>query len=108
MDRYVVKFLVHKRVRRDYGVTETEIHTLSSYNVKESDLELIKNYVIELGGQAITGDFSKPKPVRCIETGKVYRNANHAEICTGVNSQYIKNAIRGKQKTAGGFHWEFV
>ena len=47
-----------------------------------------------------------PKPVRCVETGKTFRSASSAERETGFCS--IHKVCRGKQKTSGGYHWEYI
>lgn len=46
------------------------------------------------------------KPVLCIETNKIYISASQANKETGVSAAGIRNCCRGKQKTAGGFHWK--
>lgn len=46
--------------------------------------------------------------VRCVETGVVYKSAKEAQNKTGATSQGILLTIKGKQKTAGGYHWECV
>ena len=59
---------------------------------------------------------AKPKPVRCIETGKVFECARLAHkwlYDKGVSTSYsadsvIKTACKDKNRTAYGFHWEFV
>lgn len=43
--------------------------------------------------------------VVCIETGNVYPSLKDAEKDTGVDSKYISACIRGKLKSAGGYHW---
>lgn len=48
------------------------------------------------------------KPVRCIETGVVYKTAKSASEETGALRSTISNVCNGKRKTAGGFHWEFA
>ncbi len=50
---------------------------------------------------------SKSKPVICIETNIMYSCLTEAEKLTGVNKLSISNCCRGKQKTAGGYHWKF-
>ena len=45
-------------------------------------------------------------PVRCIETGECYSSVSEAHRKTGIYN--IHGCAKGKQKTAGGFHWEFV
>lgn len=51
---------------------------------------------------------AKFKPVRCIETGVEYLCLKEAEESTGINGACISNCCRGKQKTAGKHHWEFI
>lgn len=46
------------------------------------------------------------KPVRCIETGIIYKNARVASKEIGIDATNIYNCVNGKRKTAGGFHWE--
>ena len=51
---------------------------------------------------------SNSKKILCIETGVIYESAMEAEKQTGTNSNSISHHLRGKYKTAGGFHWSFV
>jgi len=50
---------------------------------------------------------SRYKQVICIETNKVYKSIQEAEIKTGINRMCIGNCCKGKQKTAGKFHWKY-
>lgn len=56
------------------------------------------------------GNFGKRKPVRCKETGKVYESARAAARELKCDPSQISGVIykRGRIKTAGGYHWEFV
>lgn len=51
---------------------------------------------------------TKGDKVQCIETGKVYRNAQAAQRETGIYFRTIQRAASGCYKTAGGYHWKFV
>jgi hypothetical protein len=51
---------------------------------------------------------SNYKAVRCIETQIVYETAAEAERRTGANRSAIGDVCKGKRKTAGGCHWEYV
>lgn len=51
---------------------------------------------------------NKNKQTRCIETEKVYISANIAAKETGLVATAICRCCRGKQKTHGGYHWEYV
>lgn len=46
------------------------------------------------------------KKVMCIETGKVFDSIKSAEAAT--NATTICNALKGRIKTAGGYHWRYV
>lgn len=46
--------------------------------------------------------------VLCIETGTVYPSAHEAERQTDIYQTHISACCNGKQKTAGGFHWQKV
>ncbi len=48
------------------------------------------------------------KPVRCIETGVVYKTAKDASIETGALRSSISSVCNGKRKTAGGYRWSFA
>lgn len=47
------------------------------------------------------------KPVRCLETGQVFRNAIIASRFCGGNATTIRLAARGKRKTAANLHWRY-
>ena len=59
---------------------------------------------------------TKPKTVRCVETGEIFECARKAHTWLynkGISTSYsadsaIKNACKDKNRTAYGFHWEFV
>ena len=48
------------------------------------------------------------KPVRCIETGEEFESLSDAQRKTGILGETISRCCRGKQKTASGYHWEFI
>ena len=50
---------------------------------------------------------SSPKKVLCIETEIEYNSILEAEKKTGINHGGI-SCCRGKQKSAGGYHWKFI
>lgn len=43
--------------------------------------------------------------VKCVESGKIYNSIIEAEKDTGINRICISNCCKGKQKTAGKYHW---
>ena len=49
------------------------------------------------------------KPIICVEINKVYRNTKQASIDLGNKDRTnILSALRGKTKTAYGYHWRYV
>lgn len=48
------------------------------------------------------------KPIFCVETGIIYASACDASKETGIIRANISNACNNKQKTAGGYHWQFI
>lgn len=54
------------------------------------------------------GENPHAKAIRCIETQKVYETIREAAKDVGISRQNIQNALKGRQKTAGGYHWEYV
>lgn len=51
---------------------------------------------------------SRSKKVRCIEKDVIYEALREAERQLGIPTTNISKACKGKIKTAGGYHWEYV
>lgn len=47
------------------------------------------------------------RPVICLETGVYFISAKQASEEMGISRSSLSCALRGKQKTAGGYHWIF-
>lgn len=48
------------------------------------------------------------KKVFCVETKTIYSTAKEAAKITGINNSSISQCCNGRNKTAGGYHWEFI
>lgn len=48
------------------------------------------------------------KKVRCIETNKVFNSLHEASRELNINVNCIMYVCKGRQKTAGNLHWEYV
>ena len=48
------------------------------------------------------------KKVICVETGIIYESTIEVERKTGLDQSSICRCCKGKQKTCGKFHWEYV
>lgn len=44
-------------------------------------------------------------PIYCVELDKIFNSATEAGAELGIDASSIRKVIRGKQKTAGKFHW---
>ena len=51
---------------------------------------------------------SKGHKVKCIETGIIYSSIKNAGETLNIDPSGISCCCRGKQKTAGGYHWELA
>lgn len=50
----------------------------------------------------------RARAVRCVETNKTYDTILEASKDIGISRQNISHVLNGKQKTAGGYHWEYL
>ena len=50
----------------------------------------------------------KPKRILCVELKMLFDNPSEAHRLTGVNSGNIYQALTGKIRTAGGYHWMYI
>ena len=47
-------------------------------------------------------------PVKCVETGKVFKSLEEAAKTFGLSKPNICNCCRGNRHTAGGYHWQYA
>lgn len=47
-------------------------------------------------------------PVYCIELNKIFLSAQEACRITGIYQQSINKCLKGRYKSAGGFHWRYA
>ena len=66
----------------------------------------VSEYLRSPAGRKFAECCSKPKPVRCVETGEVYPSQKAAEDKTGFCN--IHKVCAGKRTVCGGYHWEYV
>ena len=51
---------------------------------------------------------SSMKKVRCIELDRIFNSVKEASEYINRNKENISACLRGKRKTCGNFHWEYV
>lgn len=78
-------------------------------NNNVDNLEWCSYYHNNVYGERLTKSaLKRSKAVRCVETGKTYTSGYAVQRATGIQQSGISACCRGRQKTAGGYHWEFV
>lgn len=48
------------------------------------------------------------KRIKCIESGIIFNYIREAATYYNISYKHISSAAKGKRKSAGGFHWEYV
>ena len=54
------------------------------------------------------GNAPRAKAIFCVELNKTFDCAKRAEEELGIDRSCVGKACKGKQKTAGGFHWKYA
>lgn len=76
-----------------------------AYNLEWCNNEYNMNYGTRTQRQIDT----RSKPVRCVETDVVYKSATEASRSNPpIRQGNITLCCQGKNKTAGGYHWEYA
>ena len=78
-------------------------------NNKENNLEWCsRSYNINYGTRNEKASQKISKPIRCVETGVVYKSGKDASLALGVDYSAVSHMINGRQKTLKGLHFELV
>lgn len=48
------------------------------------------------------------RPVRCVETGRVFESGTMAARMMGVSQSCLYNVLCGNAQTCAGYHWEYA
>lgn len=78
-------------------------------NLEWCDAKYNNNYGSKNKRQSVAkkNDYRLSKSVVCIETGIVYPSTMEAERKLNIYHNHIGRCCNGKQKIAGGYHWEY-
>ena len=92
----------HKDAIKEHNYAQNLEWCTYSYNMAHS-------YTIGRSMQGVAKmRYVNSKRVRCIETGIVYESGKAAAEAMGLDPSHISKVCRGKLKTTGGYHFEFV
>ena len=99
------KLRVHKLVAEAYIPNPNNLE-----DVDHIDGNKEHNYINNLQWMTHADNVRKGcnKPVKCIETGEVFESAKIAAKEMGLDKDGISRTCRGKYKTTGGYHFEFI
>lgn len=91
----------HKDYNRQNNCVDNLEWCTYKYNAQYSSSNISKNHANFKGCKN-----PKAKKVKCIETGEIFGCVKEAEQWCGKKG--IGDCCKGKQKTAGGYHWQYV
>lgn len=107
------KYLVHRLVATAFIPNEEMLPQVNhkdgnKRNNNIGNLEWVSNSENQLHSRYVLKNNTgfNDVPVICVESGNVYRSTRDAWRDTGACYSHISECIRGKRKTAGGYHWK--
>ena len=79
------------------------------YQTQEGQLKAKKHSELMIGkNNPQYQKHSNGKKCMCIETQQIYESTREIEKLLKINHNSISRACRGIQKTAGGYHWQYI
>lgn len=98
------------------------VHRIVAFVWIENDNPTVKTFVnhmdcnrqnnsmnnLEWCDRQYNNEYSLAKKVICLETGEVFPSTKEVERKLGLPQTKISNCCNGRQKTCGGYHWEYV
>lgn len=106
----VKSFLIHRLVAEAYIPNPENLP-----EINHKDENKIHNYINNLEwcdrkyncNYGSRNDWCKKK-VKCVETGQIFNSIEEAANLINKHRQGISDCVRGRQKSCGGYHWEYV
>ena len=88
-------------------ISESKIGTKMSVETKKKISDRMRGENHPFFGVKRSIDIYKTKPVICVETGQKFLSTCDASRKTGIDQGSISKVCNGKNKSAGGYHWQF-
>lgn len=77
--------------------------------IEQKRIENVKKAIPPAGSQAAKDRVAKnKKPILCIELNKKFSSIQEAAKIMNISNSSISHCLRGDQKTAGGYHWQYL
>ena len=98
------KFYIHRLVAEAYIPNPNNLATVDHIDGNKEH-----NYINNLQWMTQSDNTIKGcnKPVRCVETGEVFKSMKIAAKEMNVNASGISKVCCGERKTTGGYHFEY-
>ena len=106
---YVIKHqLTGKKFEKGHTVSAAVRKKLRDLNVGKNLSSETKAKISQKNRKAMIGNKNGNKSILCVETNEVFESIKKAALTVGVAPSGITHALKGDQKSAGGYHWKLV
>ena len=97
------KYNVNYGTNIERRVKNTDWKKVTTKRISNTDFKAIaaKKDMFEIGKKI-------SRPIKCLETNKIYSGTREAERQTGIEHSSISKCCKGKLNTAGGYTWEYI
>lgn len=99
------RFYIHRLVAEAYISNPSNFDTVDHIDFNKENNNV--NNLRWMSRSENTRRKKNPKRVRCIETGEIFDSLAEAARAVGRDRTNICSCLKGRQKTCGGFHWEY-
>ena len=107
-------FAVHKLVAQAFLPNLNNYPVINHKNENKQDNRVenlewcTQSYNINYGNSLLQRSETQGKPVKCIETGKIYYSLGEASRQTGISASLIARVCNKKRTHTHNLHWEYV
>lgn len=103
-----------KECAKKCGIDRKSVYNHCNFKVKNPQFMYYDEYIKlpkEEIEKLIIRDLKGKKPpvsVKCVESNEIFKSISSASKKYGLSKSSIVNCCKGKQQTAGGFHWQYT